>query len=162
MRATSASHKTESSLAFLNSPLRRLEKVTCLAVALSIFLIWIFSFAISTSITSLAFWKRNSEKIEREEEKVQIKQFRSEKFLVSWKQTVKSQTNQWTIEWFKPEIAKKIKEEHRTRRISGIGVAEMEERHYYCHICARISCWRAKEQGRRSRNRRSKRRRMWS
>lgn len=38
-RATSASQRTESSSAFLKSPLRRLENVTCLAVALSIFLI---------------------------------------------------------------------------------------------------------------------------
>lgn len=46
IRATSASQRTESSSAFLKSPLRRLENVTCLAVALSIFLIWIFSLAI--------------------------------------------------------------------------------------------------------------------
>ena len=47
IRATSASQRTESSSAFLKSPLLLLEKVTCLAVALSIFLIWIFSLAIS-------------------------------------------------------------------------------------------------------------------
>uniref|UniRef100_A0A2P2J909 K-box region and MADS-box transcription factor family protein n=1 Tax=Rhizophora mucronata TaxID=61149 RepID=A0A2P2J909_RHIMU len=39
MRATSASQRTESSSAFLKSPLLRFENVTCLAVALSIFLI---------------------------------------------------------------------------------------------------------------------------
>jgi hypothetical protein len=42
MRAISASQRVESSIAFLNSPLLLLEKVTCLAVVLSIFLIWIF------------------------------------------------------------------------------------------------------------------------
>lgn len=47
--ATSASQSTESSSAFLNSPLLLLEKVTCLAVALSIFLICIFSLAMIIS-----------------------------------------------------------------------------------------------------------------
>jgi cytoskeletal protein RodZ len=42
MRANSASQRVESSKAFLNSPLLLLEKVTCLAVVLSIFFIWIF------------------------------------------------------------------------------------------------------------------------
>nr|AFK35727.1 unknown [Medicago truncatula] len=39
MRATSASHKTESSSAFLINPLLLFEKVTCLAVEFSIFFI---------------------------------------------------------------------------------------------------------------------------
>jgi cytoskeletal protein RodZ len=42
MRANSESQRVESSKAFLNSPLLLLEKVTCLAVVLSIFFIWIF------------------------------------------------------------------------------------------------------------------------
>lgn len=46
MRATSASQRTDSSSAFLSSPLLLLENVTCLAVMLSIFLILIFSLAI--------------------------------------------------------------------------------------------------------------------
>uniref|UniRef100_A0A0A9EV38 Uncharacterized protein n=1 Tax=Arundo donax TaxID=35708 RepID=A0A0A9EV38_ARUDO len=39
MSATSASHSTESSWAFLKSPRRRLENVTCRAAALSILFI---------------------------------------------------------------------------------------------------------------------------
>jgi hypothetical protein len=39
MRPTSMSHNTDSSYAFLISPLRRLEYVTCLFVGFSIFLI---------------------------------------------------------------------------------------------------------------------------
>lgn len=46
MTPTSASQRMESSSAFLKSPLLLLEKVTCLAVVLWIFLIWIFSLAI--------------------------------------------------------------------------------------------------------------------
>jgi Fe2+ transport system protein B len=46
MSATSASQRTESSSAFFKSPRLLLEKVTCLAVTLSIFLILIFSLAI--------------------------------------------------------------------------------------------------------------------
>uniref|UniRef100_A0A2P2M547 Dormancy associated MADS-box protein Truncated DAM3 n=1 Tax=Rhizophora mucronata TaxID=61149 RepID=A0A2P2M547_RHIMU len=46
MRAISASERVESSLAFLKSPFLLLEKVTCLAVILSIFLILIFCLAI--------------------------------------------------------------------------------------------------------------------
>ncbi|CAA6664352.1 unnamed protein product [Spirodela intermedia] len=42
---TSASQSMASSFAFLNRPLRRFEKVTCLAVLLSIFLILIFPLA---------------------------------------------------------------------------------------------------------------------
>ena len=42
MRPISASQRVESSNAFLKSPLLLFENVTCLAVALSIFLIWIF------------------------------------------------------------------------------------------------------------------------
>lgn len=42
MRPTSASHKIESSRAFLSSPLRLFEKVTCRLVVLSILLINIF------------------------------------------------------------------------------------------------------------------------
>lgn len=49
IRATSASQRTESSSAFLKSPRLLLEKVTCLAVTLSIFLILIFSLAILLS-----------------------------------------------------------------------------------------------------------------
>uniref|UniRef100_A0A2P2K013 Uncharacterized protein n=2 Tax=Rhizophora mucronata TaxID=61149 RepID=A0A2P2K013_RHIMU len=51
MRATSASQRTESSAAFLKSPRLLLEKVTCLAVMLSIFLILIFSLAIAASFS---------------------------------------------------------------------------------------------------------------
>lgn len=47
MRATSASHRTESSSAFLKIPRRRFDKVTCLAAGSAIFLIWIFSLAIT-------------------------------------------------------------------------------------------------------------------
>jgi hypothetical protein len=39
MRATSMSHNTDNSYAFLINPLRRLEYVTCLFVGFSIFLI---------------------------------------------------------------------------------------------------------------------------
>jgi hypothetical protein len=42
MRPTSASQSTESSNAFLSSPLRRLEKVTCRLVAFSIRFISVF------------------------------------------------------------------------------------------------------------------------
>jgi len=42
MTATSESQRMESSWAFLNKPVRRLEKVTCLLLALSILLISIF------------------------------------------------------------------------------------------------------------------------
>jgi len=42
MTATSESHRMESSCAFLNKPVLRLEKVTCLLLALSILLISIF------------------------------------------------------------------------------------------------------------------------
>ena len=42
MRPISASQRLESSKAFLKSPLLLFENVTCLAVVLSIFLIWIF------------------------------------------------------------------------------------------------------------------------
>lgn len=55
IRATSASQRTESSSAFLKIPLRLLEKVTCLAVALSIFLIWIFSLAISLRLLASCY-----------------------------------------------------------------------------------------------------------
>ena len=48
MRPTSASQRMASSLAFLNSPLRRFEKVTCRLVALSILLISIFPLPISS------------------------------------------------------------------------------------------------------------------
>ncbi|CAA6672781.1 unnamed protein product [Spirodela intermedia] len=43
---TSASQSMASSSAFLNKPLLRFEKVTCLVVVFSIFLILIFSLAI--------------------------------------------------------------------------------------------------------------------
>jgi hypothetical protein len=46
MSATSASHSTESSWAFLKRPRRRLENVTCLAAALSILFISRLSLAI--------------------------------------------------------------------------------------------------------------------
>lgn len=45
--ATSASHSTASSSAFLNSPRRRFENVTCRAAALSILRISLLSLAIS-------------------------------------------------------------------------------------------------------------------
>jgi hypothetical protein len=43
MRAMSMSQRTESSYAFLMSPFRRLEKVTCRFVMFSILLIWSFT-----------------------------------------------------------------------------------------------------------------------
>jgi hypothetical protein len=43
MRAMSMSQRTESSYAFLISPFRRLEKVTCRFVMFSILLIWSFT-----------------------------------------------------------------------------------------------------------------------
>ncbi|CAA7395810.1 unnamed protein product [Spirodela intermedia] len=46
MSPTSTSHRMASSCAFLNSPRRLFEKVTCLAAVFSIFLIFIFSRAI--------------------------------------------------------------------------------------------------------------------
>lgn len=50
MSPTSASQRTASSCAFLKRPLRRLEKVTCLEVTFSIFLILIFSLVIPDSL----------------------------------------------------------------------------------------------------------------
>ena len=46
MRASSASQRTESSKAFLRSPFRRFENVTCRLVAFSILLIWVFPLTI--------------------------------------------------------------------------------------------------------------------
>lgn len=60
MSATSASHSTASSSAFLNNPRRRFENVTCLAVAFFIFFISIFSLAISNSITSCTIHADNN------------------------------------------------------------------------------------------------------
>uniref|UniRef100_A0A0A9HNE2 Mads2 n=1 Tax=Arundo donax TaxID=35708 RepID=A0A0A9HNE2_ARUDO len=54
MRPTSASHRMESSLAFLSSPFRLLENVTCLFVELSILLISIFPLPISSLSLSLS------------------------------------------------------------------------------------------------------------
>jgi Fe2+ transport system protein B len=67
MRATSASHRTESSSAFFKSPRLLLEKVTCLAVTLSIFLILIFSLAIS--FLSLQKFKRSPSHFHTHKEK---------------------------------------------------------------------------------------------
>jgi hypothetical protein len=53
IRATSASHSIDSSSAFLNKPRRLLEKVTCRAVVLSIFLICILSLAIGDDLIYL-------------------------------------------------------------------------------------------------------------
>jgi len=53
IRAISASHRTESSAAFLKIPLLLFEKVTCLAVMLSIFLIFIFSLAIFSDFPAI-------------------------------------------------------------------------------------------------------------
>lgn len=50
MRATSASQRMASSFAFLMSPFRRFEKVTCLLVLLSIRRITIFPLPISPSL----------------------------------------------------------------------------------------------------------------
>ncbi|CAA6659496.1 unnamed protein product [Spirodela intermedia] len=50
MSPTSASQRTANSCAFLKRPLRRLEKVTCLAAMFSIFLILIFSLVIPDSL----------------------------------------------------------------------------------------------------------------
>lgn len=46
IRATSASQRTESSKAFLRSPLLLFENVTCLLVAFSILFIWVFPLTI--------------------------------------------------------------------------------------------------------------------
>ncbi|RRT75957.1 hypothetical protein B296_00009456 [Ensete ventricosum] len=51
MRATSASHRTDSSYAFLRRPLRRLEKVTCRLAAFSISLTSVFPLTISLSLS---------------------------------------------------------------------------------------------------------------
>ena len=55
MRPTSASQRMASSLAFLKIPFRRLEKVTCRLVELSILRITIFPLPISLSLSLLTF-----------------------------------------------------------------------------------------------------------
>jgi hypothetical protein len=52
---TLASQRTVSSLAFLNKPFLLFEYVTCLFVAFSILLIWIFPLAISSSLSVPSF-----------------------------------------------------------------------------------------------------------
>lgn len=59
IRPISASQRVESSWAFLINPLLLFEKVTCLAVILSIFLIWILCLTISPKL--LNFQQKSKE-----------------------------------------------------------------------------------------------------
>ncbi|CAA6670099.1 unnamed protein product [Spirodela intermedia] len=69
MRPIWASQRTESSWAFLSSPFLLFEKVTCLLIGFSIFLISIFPRPIAGSVWCNLHWRRKMESLRKQRER---------------------------------------------------------------------------------------------